>query len=171
MGVIEIIEEIPGPVFLGFFLCIMLICLILIWLLPRLFDTSLQYPLPGFNQFDPITIAALRGACWTKGTPKTKTGSVNTVIKTVVFNFWYKSLVDIQGEGMNAWLASIKSREKPSGPIENEVYQFLLTPRKYVDLLRNSYFRSQIKNHLESDVLVPENPEYICAYGAALITE
>jgi benzoyl-CoA reductase subunit D len=35
----------------------------------------------------------------------------------------------------------------------------------------NVGFIRSIKNHLESDVLVPENPEYICAYGAALITE
>lgn len=35
----------------------------------------------------------------------------------------------------------------------------------------NVGFIRSIQNHLETDVLVPETPEYICAYGAALITE
>ena len=35
----------------------------------------------------------------------------------------------------------------------------------------NVGFLRSIKNHLESDVLVPEFPEYMAAYGAALITE
>ncbi len=35
----------------------------------------------------------------------------------------------------------------------------------------NVGFLRSIKNHLETDVLVPEFPEYITAFGAALITE
>ncbi len=35
----------------------------------------------------------------------------------------------------------------------------------------NVGFIRAIKKHLDSDVFVPENPEYVCAYGAALITE
>ena len=35
----------------------------------------------------------------------------------------------------------------------------------------NVGFIRSIKKHLDSDVVVPELPEYMCAYGAALITE
>jgi benzoyl-CoA reductase subunit D len=35
----------------------------------------------------------------------------------------------------------------------------------------NVGFISSIKKHLESEVIVPDNPEFMCAFGAALITE
>ncbi len=35
----------------------------------------------------------------------------------------------------------------------------------------NVGFIRSIQHHLDTEVIVPENPEYMCAYGAALITE
>jgi len=132
---IETLLQIPGQVFLLYFICAAVVCIGAGWLWANL-DGSTQYSLPDINYFDPITIAALRGG-----------GA--SVIKAVVFSFWVQNLVDIKGEGKDTEIKSMGASQKSQGTIEKEIYQFLQTPRKPRDLFQDEGLRSLIEAYLE----------------------
>ena len=132
---IETLLQIPGQVFLLYFICTAVVCIGAGWLLANL-DGSAQYSLPDINYLDPITIAALRGG-----------GA--SVIKTVVFSFWVQNLVDIKGEGEDMEIKCMGASQKSQGPIEKEIYQFLQTPRKPRDMFQDEGLSSLIEAYLE----------------------
>ena len=117
---IEMLLQIPGPTFLLYFIGLSIICIVLgrLWVNA---DGSTQYPLPELTRFDSVTIAALRGS-WT------------SVIRTAVFSLWSRDLIEIKGEGRDTEIKSVLALGKTSGPIEEEIFQFLQYTRKPHDL-------------------------------------
>src|SRR3972149_1387006 len=115
---IEIVRQIPGPLFLLLFAVLAAIGVYL----ARLWsdrDGSTDYPLPDPDRFGPLAIAALRGGR-------------NAVIRTAVFSLWKRGLIDIKKvevkessrNGEDIEIMALPSDKKPDGPIEREIYQF-----------------------------------------------
>lgn len=97
-------------------------------------DGSTKYPLPTPTQFDPLTIAALRG-----GWP--------SVFMTALFTLWNHGHIDFTGSGKKTVITTI-SELKSSNVIKQEIYRWLPTPRR--DLAHNVLLRSRIEEHLKS---------------------
>ncbi len=137
---IEMLIRIPGPTFLGYFICLSFVCILLgrLWVNA---DGSTQYPLPELTRFDPLSVAALRGS-WA------------SVIRTAIFSLWNRKLVEIKIT-KHWWkrdeikIIRMPKRKEVLSPIEEEIYRLLLTPSEPSDLLQDTGFRERIQGHLE----------------------
>ena len=133
---IEFLARIPGKDFLLIFVALVITTIIIcsLWIKA---DGSIQYPLPELTHFDSISVALL-------------SGGVKSVIQTTVFRLWDRKLIDINGEGSNATLEIKKqSQQNPSGAVENEIYQFLQSPKKPKDIFKDASLQNRIKIHVE----------------------
>jgi len=133
---IEFLAQIPGKYFLLIFVALVITTIIIcgLWIKK---DGSIQYPLPELTRFDSIGVALL-------------SGGVKSVIQTTVFRLWDRKLIDINGEGSNATLEIKKqSQQNPSGAVENEIYQFLQSPKKPKDIFKDASLQDRIKMHVE----------------------
>ena len=145
---IEIVRQIPGPLFLLLFAVLAAIGIYL----ARLWsdrDGSTDYPLPDPDRFDPLSIAALRGGR-------------NAVIRTAVFSLWKRGIVDIKKvevkessrKGEDTEIVPLPSDQKPAGPIEREILQFLQpgflnVPKRPEDLFQETALGSKIEAELQ----------------------
>ncbi len=131
---LDILVQIPGPIFLVLFTGLSVVCIFIGWLWVNA-DGSTQYPLPELTRFDPLTLAALRGGR-------------NAVMRTAVFSLLERNLVQFQGKSRNVEIQGMPSDQKPRTGIEKEVYQFVQTPRRSRDLFLNADLRRRIEPHL-----------------------
>lgn len=137
---IEMLIQIPGPIFLLYFMLLAAVCIVLAWLLGNA-DDSDQYCFPELTCLDPFAISALRGG-------------VSSVILTAIFSLWSRSLVDIEKsisfwKGEETYIRSKSSQEMELSPIEKKVYRFLKSPRKPHDLLKDSRLKQRINIYME----------------------
>jgi len=139
---VEMLRQIPGPVFLAFFIPLVGTCFVIAWLWVNADGTS-QYPLPELTRFDPFAIAALRG------------GSA-AVIRAAVFSLWSQKLVEISvsESSLTRKRVEVTSRgHKLRGvlsPIEFEIHRFLQRSREPRDLFKEASLKGRIEAHLES---------------------
>ena len=121
---LELLQPIPGPVFLVIFIILIIVCFGIGWFLLGL-DGSMKYPMPELTYFDPLSIAALRGG-------------KEAVIRTALFSLWSRKLVEIKevkSPTKGYLIKSIPARKVYMYPIEYEIYKFTEMPKKYSEIL------------------------------------
>lgn len=135
---IEILLQIPGPIFLKYYIILSVICIVLGWLLVNA-DGSTKYSLPRLTFFGTTAIAALRGG-------------TNAVIRYTIFSLWNRKLVNIT---KHWWKHDdIEVVAKPSEKIilksiEGEIYKFLQSTEKSPNPLKDTGLRGRIEQYLE----------------------
>jgi uncharacterized protein (TIGR04222 family) len=137
--VLELLEAIPGPVFLVLYFIFMVFVLLIGYRISYV-DGSKYFPLPDVNAFDPGALALLNLGTY-------------TLVETVVFNLWKRGLLVILAptdypptKGYK--LVAVPKRKLILTPIEREIYEFTRTPRERRDLL-NKEFRARMELYLE----------------------
>lgn len=131
----EALIQIPGPVFLQYFIGFALISLIIGWLLINL-DGSTQYSLPSPTRFGPIAIGVLRN------------GRVGA-IQTALFNLWRLHLIEITGSGEYAIVKNVATTQLPDNEVEKLLYQFAAKPRKPEEFFTDANLQTQIDTQLK----------------------
>jgi uncharacterized protein (TIGR04222 family) len=120
---LELLQPIPGPIFLVIFIILIAVCFAIGWLLLSL-DGSMKYPTPEPTYFDPLSIAALRGG-------------KDAVLRTAIFSLWSRKLVEIKEvktPTKGYLIKSVPSRKVYMYPIEYEIYKFTKMSKKYSEI-------------------------------------
>lgn len=131
---IEFIDEIPGPDFLVYFSVFSVFCIVLGWSLAGR-DGSIGYPMPELTNFDPVSIAALRGG-WT------------AAVKTAVFHLWIRKMIKIEGTEEETRISMVGTDHILTDTVEREVADALRWPQKPRDIFNDRGFRDRIEDHL-----------------------
>jgi hypothetical protein len=118
---IDILIQIPGPIFLVLFLILSAIGILIAWFWN---DDSINRPMPSLTALNPYEIAALRDG--RKG-----------VILTALFNLWRRELLTGTKRRIHRNESSTK---QPEGAIEEMLYQFAMPmPSEFTDTRLRSY--------------------------------
>ncbi|KPK37625.1 MAG: hypothetical protein AMJ65_14155, partial [Phycisphaerae bacterium SG8_4] len=139
---LEMLRQIPGPIFLLVFIALTAACAAIGWLCTNA-DMTNRHPLPDLTRLDPYAIAALRGG-------------EAAVMQAIVLNLLNQKLVSITPlERQGRWgkrefeIVSVPSARRILTPLEEEVYQFLETPKNTRQLFESDVYL-KIKIHLDS---------------------
>lgn len=135
MEMVEFIRQIPGPVFIWFFLAFSLFCIVLTMLLTDA-DGSASYASVDEAGLDPVAVAVLQGG-------------VDSVIRSRVFSLMNRGLVVIENEKKKTSIHGAGG-VRPGGlsALDTEILAFLSTERTPEDLFRDKDFRAKIEAHL-----------------------
>ena len=138
---IEIIRQVPGPLFLLYYAAYAAACMVVGRILLSA-DGTLNYPMPDLTRFDPLSLSFLRGGR-------------AAVIRTAVFDLWHKGLVTIGGTGADVTLGQarvgnkeLSAKMKNVKPVARLIYQFLEVKRKSADLFRAKDMKAGLDMHL-----------------------
>jgi uncharacterized protein (TIGR04222 family) len=116
----DMIIQLPGPIFLVYFTFLSTFCIVIGWLWVRT-DGSIRYPLPELTCLNPFEIAALREGC-------------RGVIQIALFNLWNNNLITLSGKGNTLQIRRINSSShQPENEIEEVLYQFASIKRRPTD--------------------------------------
>ncbi|MHC4580147.1 MAG: hypothetical protein ACYS14_01735, partial [Planctomycetota bacterium] len=139
---VEMLRQIPGPIFLLIFIALTAVCAAIGWLCTNA-DVTNRHALPDLARLDPYAIAALRGG-------------EAAVMQAIVLNLLNQKLVSITPlEGQGRWgkrefeIVSVPSAKRMLSPMEEEVYQFLEMPKNTRQLFESDVYL-KIKIHLDS---------------------
>jgi uncharacterized protein (TIGR04222 family) len=133
---IDMLIQIPGPIFLLYFGLFSIIGIVFgrFWIRA---DGSSHYLLPEPTALNPYEMAALQDG------PK-------RVIQTALFNLWHRQLLVTSGKGNHAEVKSLdSSKQRPNGRIEEIIYQFAQITRKPPDFFNNSGLRLSLNPPLK----------------------
>ncbi len=130
---LDLFISIPGPTFLWIFWAVSIVSIIAGWLLMRIDESSdnSNAPIPGPNDLDLLTIAALRGP--------------EVVIRTVVFELWHNKNITIKD---NEIKSVAYTYQKIGSPIHQAIYTFTKTAKSSADLFRDATLKATIEAHL-----------------------
>ena len=117
---IDLIIQLPGPIFLLYFTLLTTFSIAIGWLWVKT-DGSTRYPLPEMTCLNLFEIAALRDGC-------------RGVIQTALFNLWNNNLITLTGKGNTSQIRRVNSSShQPENEIEEILYQFASIKRRPVD--------------------------------------
>ncbi len=133
---IDMIIQLPGPIFLVYFTFLSTFCITIGWLWIRA-DSSIRYPLPEVTCLNPFEIAALRDG-------------YRGVIQIALFNLWNSNLITSTGKGNALQIRRINSSShQPENEIEEILYQFASIKRKPADFFLDPGVLSRIDKHIK----------------------
>lgn len=116
----DMIIQLPGPIFLVYFTLLSTFCILIGWLWVKT-DGSIRYPLPNVDSLNPFEIAALREG-------------YRGVIQIALFNLWKNNLITLTGKGNALQIRRISSSShQPENEIEEILYQFASIKRRPAD--------------------------------------
>jgi uncharacterized protein (TIGR04222 family) len=142
---IDILINIPAPIYLLLFAIIILTCYFLGWFIINI-DGSLKYPLPEINTLNPYQIAALRGGR-------------KAVIRTVIVSLWNRKLLRLESLNANIDTSSnygdkVEFQSVPSQylkPIsyEQAIHDYFSTKATPNEMFQNTGFQNKIDHLLD----------------------
>lgn len=132
---IEFIRQIPGPIFIWFFLAFSLLCIVLTMLLTDA-DGSARHAPVDESGLDPVAVAVLQGG-------------VDSVIRSRVFSLMNRGLVVIENGKKKASIrAASKADTRGLSAIDTEILAFLSIERTTEALFTDEEFRARVEAHL-----------------------
>jgi uncharacterized protein (TIGR04222 family) len=130
---IDILIQIPGPIFLVLFLIFSAFCIWIAWFWAGN-DGSINHPMPSLTGLNPYEIAALRDG--RKG-----------VIHTALFNLWQRELLTKSATGTQVQ-RNDSSTKQPEGAIEERLYQFAMQKREPADFFTDTWLRAYLDKQM-----------------------
>lgn len=136
---LESIRQIPGPVFLKYFLAFSALCIVMSYIVKRIDGTD-GLPLPDPDIYGPYEISAMRTNLY---------GSIG-LLETALFNLFNWKLIEMDNPDNNPITLKIRRAENPPespnlNPVEESVFEMLETPSSPLELMQKANTDSRMK--------------------------